>query len=206
VRLVRSLAAVLALLAAAALPAQARVTGFEVVSRAPIAYGYEKIVGKLRFADAPDTPANRRVVDLDLAPRNARGEVESSADVVILAPADRSRGNGAAVIDIPNRGGATALALNRGRFARDPAQPDDLGDGFLMRHGFSVVVIGWQWDVPRRPGLLGLTAPVATDGASASPASCAATSTSMRRRRSTRSAIAITSRTVSRARTIPRTC
>jgi Alpha/beta hydrolase domain len=162
-RPVRTVAVVLALFASAALPAQARVTGFELVSRAPIAYGYEKIVGRLRFADAPGSPANRRVVDLELAPRNARGEVESSADVMILAPADRSRANGAAVIDIPNRGGATALALNRGRFARDPAQPDDLGDGFLMRHGFSVVVIGWQWDVPRRPGLLGLTAPAATD-------------------------------------------
>ncbi|GAC1615892.1 MAG: alpha/beta hydrolase domain-containing protein [Candidatus Elarobacter sp.] len=84
--------------------------------------------------------------------------------MVILAPANRTRGNGAAVIDIPNRGGATALALNRGRFSRDPAQPDDLGDGFLMRHGFSVVAVGWQFDVPRRPGLLGLSAPVAIDG------------------------------------------
>ena len=87
----------------------------------------------------------------------------SSGDVVILAPVDRSKANGTAIIDIPNRGGATALAVNRGRFSRDPATPDDLGDGFLMRHGFTVVVVGWQWDVPRQPGLLGLTAPVATD-------------------------------------------
>ncbi|MEA2718169.1 MAG: hypothetical protein QOJ39_33 [Candidatus Eremiobacteraeota bacterium] len=157
------LLAVAGLVACAALPAQARVVRFDVVSRAPIAYGYEKIVGKLSFADQPGSQANRRVVDLNLAPRNARGEVESSADVVILAPADRSRANGAAVIDIPNRGGATALALNRGRFSRDPATPDDLGDGFLMRHGFSVVVVGWQFDVPREPGVLGMTAPVATD-------------------------------------------
>ena len=33
-----------------------------------------------------------------------------------------------------------------------------------MRHGFSIVVVGWQFDVPREPGLLRLTAPVATDG------------------------------------------
>src|SRR6202140_2817986 len=134
----------LAFLACAALPAQARVTGFTVVSRTPIAYGYEKIVGKLRFADRPGTVANRGIVDLTLAPQNANGEVESAADVVILAPIDRARANGTAVIDIPNRGGATALALNRGRFSRDPAVPDDLGDGFLMRHGFPVVVIGWE--------------------------------------------------------------
>ena len=151
-------------LAAAALPAQARVVRFDVASRTPIAYGYEKIVGKLTFADSPVSQANRRVVDIALAPRNGRGEVESAADIVILAPAGGSRASCAAVIDIPNRGGATALALNRGRFARDAATPDDLGDGFLMRHGFCLVVVGWQFDVPREPGLLRLTAPVATDG------------------------------------------
>ncbi len=151
------------LLGLLARPAAAHVTRFEPLARTPIAYGYEKITGKLWFADSPDTAANRRIVDIALAPR-AKGLVVSSADVVILAPADRSRANGAAVIDIPNRGGATALALNRGRFSRDPARPDELGDGFLMRQGFSVVVIGWQFDVPREPGLLGLSAPVATQG------------------------------------------
>jgi hypothetical protein len=156
--------ATLVLVACAALPAQARVTGFTVVSRTPIAHGYEKIVGKLRFADRPGTDANRGIVDLMLAPRDANGEVESTSDVVILAPLDRARANGTAIIDVPNRGGATALALNRGRFSRDPAVRDDLGDGFLMRHGFSIVVVGWQWDVPLQPGLLRLTVPVATDG------------------------------------------
>lgn len=162
-RLVKLLVPIGLLLIALARPAAAHVTRFELVSRAPIAYGYEKITGRLWFADNPDAAAIRRVVDLALAPRT-RGLVVSSADVVILAPVDRSRANGAAVIDIPNRGGATALAINRGRFSRDPARPDELGDGFLMRHGFSVVVIGWQFDVPREPGLLGLRAPVATDG------------------------------------------
>jgi hypothetical protein len=159
-KLLISIAALLVLLAR---PAAAHVTRFELISRTPIAYGYEKLTGKLWFADAPDTAANRRIVDIALAPRT-KGLVVSSADVVILAPADRSRANGAAVIDIPNRGGATALALNRGRFSRDPARPDELGDGFLMRHGFSVVAIGWQFDVPHEPGLLGLSAPVATQG------------------------------------------
>ncbi len=152
-----------ALLAACVLPAQARVTRFETVSRTPLAYGYEKLVGRLYYADRPGTPANRPVVDLELAPRDAAGDVVSAGDVVILRPADPARANGAAVIDIPNRGGATALALNRGRFARDPGQPDDLGDGFLMRHGFTVIALGWQWDVPQQPGSLGLRAPVASD-------------------------------------------
>ena len=162
----------LAIVACTTLPAQARVTRFETLSRTPLAGGapfgrsgpYDKIVGRLWFADRPGTAANRRIVDLQLAPRTADGEVVSSADVIILTPHDPRAANGSAVIDIPNRGGATALALNRGRFSRDPAQPDELGDGFLMRHGFTVAVVGWQWDVPAEPGLLGLRAPTATDG------------------------------------------
>ncbi len=162
-RLFKLLVPVGVLLTALARPAAAHVTRFELVSRTPIAYGYEKIAGRLWFADDPVAAANRRIVDLSLAPRT-RGLVVSSADVLILAPADRSQANGAALIDIPNRGGATALAINRGRFSRDPARPDELGDGFLMRHGFSVVVIGWQFDVPHEPGSFGLRAPVATNG------------------------------------------
>ncbi|HTJ26412.1 MAG TPA: alpha/beta hydrolase domain-containing protein [Candidatus Limnocylindria bacterium] len=162
--IVRITAFAVALVAAAALPAAARVTRFELVSRSPLAGGapfgtvgpYEKIVGRLWFTDRPDTAANRRVVDLERAPRDRSGEVESSADVVILAPRDAARANGSAIVDIPNRGNATALTLDGGRL-------DDVGDGFLMRHGFTVVAVGWQWDVPREPGLLGLRAPVATD-------------------------------------------
>ncbi|GAC1576642.1 MAG: alpha/beta hydrolase domain-containing protein [Candidatus Elarobacter sp.] len=164
------LGVLLVLLAVAALPAQARVTRFEPVAHRTLANGapfgnagpYVAIWGRLWFADAPGSAANRRIVDLDLAPRDASGEVVSSCDVVVLAPSDPARGNGAALIDIPNRGGATALGLNRGRFSRDPNVPDDLGDGFLMQHGFTVIVVGWQFDVPRTGALLGLRAPVAT--------------------------------------------
>jgi hypothetical protein len=163
-RPLRLLALACTLAASAALPAHAHVTRFEPLSRTPVGYGYERIAGRLWFGDVPGTAANRAVVDLERAPRDARGEVESSADVLILAPADPARANGTALIDIPNRGGATALALNRGRFARDPGQPDDLGDGFLMRHGYTVIVVGWQTDVPDDPGLLRLRAPVATAG------------------------------------------
>lgn len=146
-----------------AVPAQAHVVRFETLSRAAVGDGYEKIVGRLWFADRPGSAANRRIVDLERAARNVDGEVSSSDDVVILAPRDRTRANGAAVIDIPNRGGATALILDGGRFSHEPDVPDDLGDGFLMRHGFITISLGWQFDVPRAPGLLGLRAPVASD-------------------------------------------
>ena len=41
----------------------------------------------------------------------------------------------------------------------------DFGDGFLMRQGFTLVWVGWQFDIPSRDGLMGLDAPaVMEDG------------------------------------------
>ncbi|MGH7354928.1 MAG: alpha/beta hydrolase domain-containing protein, partial [Candidatus Rokuibacteriota bacterium] len=43
----------------------------------------------------------------------------------------------------------------------DPNPPIDVGDGFLMRHGYAVVSCGWQCDVPELGGLFRLYAPEA---------------------------------------------
>ncbi len=143
---------------AAHTPAQARVTGFEIVSRTDVLAGapfgatgaYEKIVGKLHFADVPDTPANRLVVDLGLAPRNAKGEVESTADLYMLRPKDEAKGNGAAIVEVNNRGGKGLIwHQNHAKSSADPTTAEQFGDGFLMQHGFTVMWIGWQFDVPR---------------------------------------------------------
>ena len=46
-----------------------------------------------------------------------------------------------------------------------PSRDQSPGDGFLFNHGFSVLSIGWQWDVYRDEALLGLQAPpVLEDG------------------------------------------
>jgi len=63
-------------------PAQARVVGFDLISRSYVLDGraigevgsYEKIVGTLHFADVPGTQSNHRIVDLERAPRNSRGK------------------------------------------------------------------------------------------------------------------------------------
>src|SRR5207247_1369218 len=47
---------------------------------------YEKISGKIFFAVDPSLPANRIVADLDKAPRNAAGTVESSSDFLLRKP------------------------------------------------------------------------------------------------------------------------
>src|SRR5262245_43619781 len=79
-----------------------------------IAGAYEKIVGRVVFALRPDDPHNRAVTDLTLADRNPQGEVEFSADVYILAPKDPARGNGALLLEIPNRGGKGIVRIVNG--------------------------------------------------------------------------------------------
>ncbi len=120
---------------------------------------YEFLRGRAYFAVRPDTP---RVTDLALAPRNSQGQVEFSADFVILRPANATRGNGTLVVEAPNRGGMGMLPLyNRARASLNPVTAADYGDGFLMREGYTLAWIGWQHDVPVRDFALRAHVPVA---------------------------------------------
>jgi len=123
---------------------------------------YEKVSGMLRFAVDPAHPANAGITDLDRAPRDAAGRVRFAGDFYVLRPADPARGNGRLLLDLPNRGRKIALGLfNSAVRVPDPSSPEDFGNGFLMRHGWTVAWIGWQHDVPRRDGLMALTVPAA---------------------------------------------
>jgi hypothetical protein len=145
--------------------ARAEVTRFTITNRADIGTsGYEKVAGTLSFAVNPRDPRNTIVVDLDKAPRNAAGLVEFSSDVYIIKPKDASRGNGAALVEVSNRGGRGAVRLfNRGGPSPDPVSDADLGDRFLMRFGFTLAWVGWEFDVAADPGLLHIRVPSATE-------------------------------------------
>lgn len=141
------------------------VTGLEIRQREAILDGkpfgaagpYEKITGTIRFAADPEHAANRQITDIGLAPRNADGRVEFSGDFYLLKPVDARRGNGRLLLDVANRGRKVALALfNSAVRVPDPSEPADFGNGFLMRHGYTVAWVGWQHDVPRRDGLMAL--------------------------------------------------
>jgi hypothetical protein len=155
------------------------VTHFDIALRRPLADGrafgdvgpYEELKGRLRFAVDPAHPANARITDIDLAPRNRAGRVELAADVSILLPVDRARGNGRVILDVVNRGN-TVTVPNFNHATRPVFGPDsdanpaiDVGDGFLMRRGYVVASCGWQCDVPELPGLFRLYAPEARDAA-----------------------------------------
>ena len=170
-RPVSAFATLFLLLAAA--PASADVVRIEVDARRDVADGrawglagpYEALSGIVHFEADPDNPANRIVTDIALAPRNERGRVEFRSNFFLLKPTDAARGNGAVLYEVSNRGGKGMLGyFNNAVGSRDPRSAEEMGDGFLLEHGFSLLWLGWQFDVPRRDGQMRLHAPVATDG------------------------------------------
>ena len=147
--------------------AHAEVTRIEIAARSDILGGksfgpvgaYEKIIGKVYFSIDPTHPRNVAIVDVEKAPRDAAGHVTFSADLYVIAPKDVARGNGVALFDVLNRGRKNIIQhFNRAAQVPDPTNEADFGDGFLMRQGYTLVWVGWQFDIPRRSGLMALDA------------------------------------------------
>jgi len=144
----------------------AEVSRVEVASRRDVAGGrsfgssgsYERITGKLYFLVDPANKRNQVIADLDKASKNAAGKIEMSADLVILRPRDPSRGNGIALFDIVNRGGTVALTAFDGPVTNTP--DGEVGDGFLLTRGYTIVQVGWEFDA-RREGAVRIDVPAA---------------------------------------------
>ena len=129
---------------------------------------YEKITGKVYFVFDPNDPMNARIVDLDRAPRNRDGLVETWANFTVLRPKNPVPGGSVALLEVSNRGGKASLSyFNGAARSLDPSEAEHFGDGLLMRMGLTVIWVGWQFDVPLREGLLRLHVPAAwgEDGA-----------------------------------------
>src|SRR5687767_9442827 len=153
-------------------PAAAEVVRIEVRTRADVAAGkafgatgpYEKLAGRMYFEVDPALAPNKIITDIDKAPRNARGRVEFSSDFFLLKPKQITRGNGTLLYEVSNRGGKGMLGFyNRATGSLNPTSDEELGDGFLMRHGFTLLWVGWQFDPPQREGLVRVYPPVTTD-------------------------------------------
>lgn len=126
-------------------PADAKLTRLEISSKQ--SYGTFKagefvrwdgrVVGELRPTE--------KIPDIDKAPRNANGMVEYSAKISLIFPNDPKSGNGALLVDIPNRGRPYALALyNSPRDEPFEAGTFEVGTGFLQDRGFSVAEVQWE--------------------------------------------------------------
>ncbi len=130
---------------------------------------YVRIKGVARGMLDPTAPANAGIVDLDKAPKNARGLVDYATDFDILRPKDALRGSGILVYDVPNRGSKRIFNLLDDFVAADPARTndpkakEDAGLGFCLGRGYSLVWSGWDPGAPRANGGLGAEFPTALE-------------------------------------------
>jgi len=161
--------------AVAPLVAEARITSvtWDARSQSPafggLSFGtvgqYEKLRGTATGELDPNDPRNKVITDIELAPHNAAGMVTYSMDVFVLRPLNQANGNQRMLFDFNNRGQMRLGRLNNGTVTSDPVSAADAGDGFVMRHGFSVAGNGWDFgatgtanmkiSVPRLTGLPG---------------------------------------------------
>lgn len=149
------------------LPLHARVVRVEITSRSDVMSGksfgdagaYERITGRVHYAVAVDNLHNQRVVDLRNAVNLKDGEVEFAADFIAVRPKDPHKGNGSMLLESPNRGHSRILSLVDGG---DWDVANDAGDAWFLRHGFTFVSLGWQWDAAGNDALK-LYAPIAKE-------------------------------------------
>ena len=140
-------AAVAASLCAATTASHARVTRFVVESTEPYAGGesigtigqFQRLVGTATMEVHPLDPHNAGIVNLDKAPRNARGLVEFSAPVWIIKPVNMSAGNRKIWYAINNRGNSELL--QRANAAAVPTLAAK-----RLELGFTLVDAGWHGD------------------------------------------------------------
>lgn len=164
----RFLLAVLAIALIPAPSAKAAVTRVEVSERADLPIrGFERVSGRVYFAVDPDAEANQAIADIQLAPRNAEGLVEFSSDYLIFRPKSELQSNGTLLLEIVNRGRSlmfTGLNVDARGGMRAEA---DFGDAFTLREGYTMMWLGWQFDVQPGEGSYKLYAPVidAVEGA-----------------------------------------
>jgi hypothetical protein len=109
---------------------------------------YEFITGIATGEVNPTNPQNAIINDIQLAPRNTRGNVVYRHNFYILQPLDFSKGNRKMMYEPPNRGGKTYQTLNNTPTGtNDPAaltDPAVLDDSFLWTRGYTTVWSGWE--------------------------------------------------------------
>jgi hypothetical protein len=138
----------------------AKVVKIEITSRKVVSnavdhshFGpYEVIKGIIYLEVDPDNPANQLIVDLKLAKRNSRGNVEFSTDFELHKPVDADRGNHRLLYFVNNRGNK----LGNWHFNYQA------GKNWLYSKGWSYMWCGWNCDVIESKRRLNINVPVVT--------------------------------------------
>ena len=81
--------------------------------------------------------------------RGTRWEVEATADFYMLKPVDPGKSmDGCFTKSATAAARAMLPTFQKAAGSPDPTTDAEFGDGALMRQGFVLVWMGWQWDVP----------------------------------------------------------
>ena len=143
--IVSGLLVLMALFAVFPASSRAEITRIEIQTAQP--YGdfatgkYVRLEGEALGVLSP----REAIPDLDKVPRNGAGLVEYRTRVTLLMPESPRNGNGALVVELPNRGRAISHAFYNSPRSR-PILPGSLdeGTGFLQNRGYSVVMVQWE--------------------------------------------------------------
>jgi len=109
---------------------------------------YEILKGVMYLEVDPNDPANKDIVDLQLAPRNKNGNVEFSTEFELHQSVDPNRGNRRLMYIVCNRGHADnyfSWLMERNWF---------------YSQGWSYLYCGWQCDLAESDELLNFRSPV----------------------------------------------
>ena len=150
-------------------PSDARVVRLTVERTRPIAHGkgfgeagpYVRLEGTAFLEVDPKDPLNTVVVNLDKAPKSAKGMVEFRTNFVIIRPVDMAKGNQKILYGINNRGNPIELRFHQFPTGEEIGPGGDDGDGLMFRLGYTYVDAGWAGDVVTTDARLGADLPVA---------------------------------------------
>lgn len=134
----------------------AEVTAISISSTRP--YG-EFAAGRYVIAEGEASGVlapTEAIPGLDRAPRNAAGMVEYRTPVTLIYPESPRSGNGALLVDVPNRG----RPISHGLYNSPRTRPIlvgslDQGTGFLENRGYAIAVV--QWELGEGPTLPAFT-------------------------------------------------
>ncbi|MBV9635613.1 MAG: hypothetical protein JO163_08505 [Methylobacteriaceae bacterium] len=146
--------------------AEARITRIAITSiQSPtfdgLSFGsagqYERLAGRVFGEVDPEDPLNAVITDIKLAPRNPRGMVEYSSNILIVRPVNRDKGNHRLLFEINNRGNILTFGLlnDARQNSNDPRSAADAGNGFMMRQGYTLAWSGWDAVSGMVPGVGG---------------------------------------------------
>jgi hypothetical protein len=95
---------------------------------------YEIIKGIIYLEVDPENPANQKIIDLKLALRHNRGNVEFSTEFELHKAVNANRGNHRMMCFVNNRGNKMAI----GHFS------DKAGKNWHYSQGYSYLWCGWE--------------------------------------------------------------